>query len=189
MAKLVKLVLFIPLLVNIAFAGKTKMVKVELETNYGKIVLELDKEKAPKTVENFLTYVKDGHYNGTIFHRVINNFMIQGGGFTKEMAQKPVKAPVKNEATNGLTNEVGTIAMARTNVVDSATSQFFINIKDNDFLNHKSPTPQGFGYAVFGKVVEGMSIVNKIKTVKTKNVGGHGDVPEEPVVITKAVML
>ncbi|RLA63583.1 MAG: peptidylprolyl isomerase [Epsilonproteobacteria bacterium] len=159
-------------------------IKVELDTNYGKIVLELDQEKAPITVKNFLSYVDSGHYNGTIFHRVISNFMIQGGGFKKDMSQKQTMAPIKNEANNGLTNEVGTVAMARTNVVDSATSQFFINVKENSFLNHKNESPAGYGYAVFGKVVEGMPIVNKIKGVRTTNMGGMGDVPETPVEIT-----
>jgi len=187
MANLMKTILLIPfLMINLSFAGKTKMdkIKVELDTNYGKIVLELDQEKAPITVKNFLSYVDSGHYNGTIFHRVISNFMIQGGGFKKDMSQKQTMAPIKNEANNGLTNEVGTVAMARTNVVDSATSQFFINVKENSFLNHKNESPAGYGYAVFGKVVEGMPIVNKIKGVRTTNMGGMGDVPETPVEIT-----
>ena len=187
MARLFKLILLVPfLLMNLSAAEKGKMtdtVKVELETNYGKIVLELDQKKAPVSVKNFLGYVEKGHYNGTIFHRVIENFMIQGGGFKKDMSQKKTDAPIKNEANNGLTNEVGTVAMARTNVVDSATSQFFINVKDNSFLNHKNESPSGYGYAVFGRVVEGMSIVNKIKGVRTKNVGGMGNVPETPIEI------
>jgi peptidyl-prolyl cis-trans isomerase B (cyclophilin B) len=193
MARLLKLILLVPfLLMNLSAAEKGKMtdtVKVELETNYGKIVLELDQKKAPVTVKNFLGYVEKGHYNGTIFHRVIDNFMIQGGGFKKDMSQKKTDAPIKNEANNGLTNEVGTVAMARTNVVDSATAQFFINVKDNSFLNHKNESPSGYGYAVFGRVVEGMSIVNKIKGVRTKNVGGYQNVPETPIEIKSAKKL
>ena len=193
MAKLFKLILLVPfLLMNLSAAEKAKMtdkVKVELDTNYGKIVLELDQKKAPITVKNFLSYVDTGHYNGTIFHRVIDNFMVQGGGFTKDMSQRKAMAPIKNEANNGLTNEEGTVAMARTNVVDSATSQFFINVKNNSFLNHKNESPAGYGYAVFGRVLEGMSIVNRMKKVKTKNVAGHGNVPEEPIVINAAKKL
>lgn len=142
---------------------------VELHTNHGVIKLELDEAKAPKTVENFLNYVKKGHYDGTIFHRVINGFMIQGGGFEPGLKQKPTDAPIANEANNGLKNDTYTIAMARTNDPHSATAQFFINVNDNEFLNHSSPTPQGWGYAVFGKVVEGQDIVDKIKAVKTGN--------------------
>ena len=135
---------------------------VELHTNHGVIKLELDAAKAPKTVENFLNYVKKGHYDGTVFHRVINGFMVQGGGFTPEYAQKKTRAPVPNEANNGLKNDIGTIAMARTSDPHSATAQFFINHKNNDFLNHSAPTPQGWGYTVFGKVTKGMDVVNKI---------------------------
>ncbi|NJP82783.1 peptidyl-prolyl cis-trans isomerase, partial [Streptomyces sp. AA8] len=135
------------------------MTKVRLSTNHGDIVLELNSEKAPKTVQNFLEYVDAGHYNGTIFHRVISGFMIQGGGFTPDMEQKPANAPIENEANNGLQNNRGTVAMARTNDPHSASAQFFINTVDNDFLNHTSPTPQGWGYAVFGKVVEGDDVV------------------------------
>jgi cyclophilin family peptidyl-prolyl cis-trans isomerase len=160
--------------------------KVKLTTSMGPIVIELDKAKAPISTENFVKYVEAGHYNGTIFHRVIDNFMIQGGGFTKDMAQKPTMAQIKNESTNGLKNDNYTVAMARTGVRDSATSQFFINIKDNDFLNYSGETPQGFGYAVFGKVVEGKETVDKIKKVPTGNTMGHQNVPSTPVVIEKA---
>ncbi len=147
---------------------------VIMSTSMGDVKIELYPDKAPETVKNFLAYVNDKFYDGTIFHRVIPNFMIQGGGFTEDMQQKSVKPPIKNEADNGLTNDTGTLAMARTNVVDSATAQFFINVKDNDFLNY---TPQNFGYAVFGKVIEGMDVVRKIKKVKTGNRGGHQNVP------------
>ena len=160
--------------------------KVKLTTNHGPIVLELDEAKAPATVANFLSYVDAGHYNGTIFHRVIDGFMVQGGGFTKDMKQKPVNAPIKNEGANGLKNDNYTLAMARTGVRDSATSQFFINVKDNDFLNYTGENPQGWGYAVFGKVVEGKDTVDKIKKVSTFNSGGHQNVPQAPVVIEKA---
>ncbi|MEW6340229.1 MAG: peptidylprolyl isomerase [Paraburkholderia sp.] len=162
---------------------------VELHTNHGVIKLELDAEKAPKSVENFLNYVKAGHYDNTVFHRVINGFMIQGGGFEPGMKQKPTEAPITNEANNGLKNVTGSIAMARTNDPHSATAQFFINVNDNDFLNHSSPTPQGWGYAVFGKVVEGLDIVEKIKSVKTGSKGFHQDVPVDDVIIEKAVIV
>ncbi|KGX32185.1 peptidylprolyl isomerase [Burkholderia pseudomallei] len=162
---------------------------VELHTNHDVIKLELDEAKAPKTVENFLNYVKKGHYDGTIFHRVINGFMIQGGGFEPGLKQKPTDAPIANEANNGLKNDTYTIAMARTNDPHSATAQFFINVNDNEFLNHSSPTPQGWGYAVFGKVVEGQDIVDKIKAVKTGSKGFHQDVPNDDVVIEKAVVV
>src|SRR3954464_12031591 len=158
------------------------MTQVRLSTSMGPIVIELDDAKAPVTVANFLSYVDAGHYNGTIFHRVIPDFMIQGGGFTKDMQQKPVKAPIKNESTNGLKNENYTVAMARTGVRDSATSQFFINVKDNEFLNFSGENPQGWGYAVFGKVVEGKDVVDKIKKVPTSNSGPHQNVPTTPVV-------
>ena len=161
------------------------MKKATIETSMGSITVELDDEKAPITVKNFLDYAASGHYDGTIFHRVIDGFMIQGGGFTKAMDQKPTKAPIKNEASNGLTNKRGTIAMARTMVVDSATSQFFINLVDNDFLNFRAPTPQYYGYAVFGKVTDGMEVVDRIAKVKTGFAGPHQNVPEEPVVIKK----
>ena len=165
------------------------MKKATIETSMGSITLELDDAKAPVTVANFLAYAKDGHYDGTIFHRVIDGFMIQGGGFTKAMDQKPTKAPIKNEAANGLRNARGTVAMARTMVVDSATSQFFINLVDNDFLDHRSKTPSGYGYCVFGKVTKGMDIVDKIAKVETAPYGYHDDVPVEPVVIEKAEVL
>ena len=151
----------------------------------GTITLELDEAKSPETVRNFVEYARAGHYDGTIFHRVIDGFMIQGGGFTRDMNQKPTRAPIRNEAMNGLKNARGTIAMARTMVVDSATSQFFINLVDNDFLDFTSPTPQGFGYAVFGKVTDGMEVVDAIAKVKTGFSGPHQNVPEEAVVIRK----
>jgi len=163
--------------------------KVKLETNMGEMLIELYGNEAPVTVENFLTYVKDGFYDGTIFHRVISNFMIQGGGMLEDMSQKPNNPQIKNEADNGLKNDYGTLAMARTSVPDSATSQFFINVKDNDFLNFKSKTPHGWGYAVFGKVVEGLDIMKKIEEVQTGNRGPYADVPVTPVIITKAIIL
>ncbi|HYG64062.1 MAG TPA: peptidylprolyl isomerase [Thermoanaerobaculia bacterium] len=160
--------------------------RVTLDTSKGRIVLELDSEKAPQTVENFLRYVKAGHFDGTIFHRVIPGFMIQGGGFTESMSQKPTQASIQNEADNGLKNGRGSIAMARTSDPHSASAQFFINLKDNDFLNHSGKNAQGWGYAVFGKVVEGMDIVDQIAQVKTGRRGMHDDVPMEAVVIQKA---
>ncbi len=159
---------------------------VKLHTNHGIITLELDAEKAPKTVENFLQYVRDGFFDGTIFHRVIDGFMIQGGGFEPGMTQKSTRGPIENEAGNGLKNEAYTVAMARTSDPASATAQFFINIANNSFLNFTSPTPQGYGYAVFGKVVEGTDVIDKMKKVKTGNRAGHQDVPLEDVVITQA---
>jgi len=166
----------------------TTAVKVKLTTNMGAMTLELDNEKAPLSTANFVKYVESGHYNGTIFHRVIGNFMIQGGGFDNKLTQKPTNPPIKNEATNGLKNDMYTVAMARTNVVDSGTAQFFINAANNDFLNHQGPA--NYGYAVFGKVVEGTDVVDKIRAVKT---GGRGmfptDVPQEDVVIEKAECL
>ena len=162
---------------------------VKLTTNHGDIVLELDAEKAPETVKNFLAYVEAGHYDNTIFHRVINGFMIQGGGFEPGMKQKATQAPVKNEANNGLKNEAGTIAMARTQDPHSATAQFFINVADNDFLNFKAENIQGWGYCVFGKVSEGMDVVEKIKGVKTGSAGFHQDVPKEDVVIQRAEVI
>ncbi|MCF8203826.1 MAG: peptidyl-prolyl cis-trans isomerase [Methylotenera sp.] len=163
------------------------MSKIELTTNHGRIVIELDHEKAPLSAANFLSYVRSGHYNGTIFHRVIKGFMIQGGGFDAKMNQKPTEAPIQNEANNGLKNDKYTLAMARTNAPHSATAQFFINTVTNDFLNFKSESPSGWGYAVFGKVVEGTDIVDKIGTVKTgRGPGGHADVPVEAVVIQEA---
>jgi peptidyl-prolyl cis-trans isomerase B (cyclophilin B) len=163
--------------------------KVTLQTSKGDIVLELNREKAPITVDNFVGYVKSGHYDGTIFHRVIEGFMIQGGGFESGLRQKPTREPIQNEANNGLSNETGTIAMARTMAPHSASAQFFINVKDNTFLDHTAPTSQGWGYAVFGKVVEGMDVVNEIKKVRTGSRGGHDDVPVEDVTINKAIVL
>jgi peptidyl-prolyl cis-trans isomerase B (cyclophilin B) len=162
------------------------MTKVRLTTNHGPIVLELDESKAPVSVANFLKYLDAGHYNGTIFHRVIDGFMVQGGGFDKDMRQKPVQPTIKNESTNGLKNSNYTVAMARTGVRDSATSQFFINVKDNDFLDYSGESPQGWGYAVFGKVVEGKEVVDKIKKVATGKSGGHENVPTQAVTIEKA---
>ena len=163
--------------------------RVKLQTNQGDIVITLDAEKAPKTVENFLSYVKTGFYNGTIFHRVIDGFMIQGGGFEAGLKQKPTQAPIENEANNGLKNDKYTLAMARTSDPHSATAQFFINVANNDFLNFTAPTPNGWGYAVFGKVTEGTEVVDKIKGVKTGNSGFHQNVPTEDVVIEKAEVL
>jgi peptidyl-prolyl cis-trans isomerase B (cyclophilin B) len=167
--------------------GKHSMVK--LHTNHGDITIELDAEKAPETVKNFLDYAGSGFYDGTIFHRVIDGFMIQGGGFEPGMKQKPVKAPIKNEAANGLKNDNYTVAMARTGDPHSATAQFFINVKDNGFLNHTAPSGQGWGYCVFGKVVEGKDVVDAIRKVKTGNRSGFQDVPVEDVIITKAEVL
>ena len=157
---------------------------ITLKTSLGDIVIELDHDKAPKTCENFEQYVRDGHYDGTIFHRVINNFMIQGGGFMPDMMQKATRDAIENEAANGLSNVNGSIAMARTMAPHSATAQFFINVKDNGFLDH--PGQDGWGYCVFGKVTDGMDVVEKIKTVETTNRAGHSDVPVEPIVIEKA---
>lgn len=159
---------------------------VTLDTSKGQIRIELDQERAPVTVANFLEYVRSGHYNGTIFHRVIPGFMIQGGGMTADMREKSGRAPIKNEAGNGLKNARGTLAMARTGVVDSATAQFFINVSDNEFLNHKDETARGFGYAVFGKVTDGMDVVDEIVKVRTSTRGHHENVPSEPVVINSA---
>ena len=164
--------------------------KVELHVkDHGVITLELDQDKAPKSVENFLAYVAKGHYDGTIFHRVIPGFMVQGGGMEPGMKQKKCDAPIQNEANNGLKNANYTVAMARTGDPHSATAQFFINVADNGFLNHTTPSAQGWGYAVFGKVVSGSDVVDKIKAVKTSRQGGHDDVPKEDVVIEKAVAL
>lgn len=166
------------------------MSKVRLTTNLGAIVIELNADKAPKTVANFIEYVQSGHYDGTIFHRVIKNFMIQGGGYTTDMKEKgKTSAPITNEADNGLKNDKYTIAMARTSDPHSATAQFFINVKDNDFLNFTSPTPSGWGYAVFGAVTEGFDVVDAIEKVKTSRSGFHQDVPADAVVIEKAEML
>jgi len=163
--------------------------KVKLTTSLGAITIQLNSEKAPISSANFLTYVKEGFYNGTIFHRIIPDFMAQGGGFDTSFDQKAVHAPIKNEADNGLLNKRGTLAMARTNVPDSATAQFFINYKDNGFLNHSSPTPQGWGYAVFGEVIEGMDVVDAMAKAPTGNRGGHQDVPKTDIVIEKAEVL
>ena len=159
---------------------------VKLHTSLGIIGLELDSEKAPITVENFQQYVREGFYDGTIFHRVIDGFMIQGGGFEPGMTQKPVRAPIENEAANGLKNDAYTVAMARTPNPNSATAQFFINVANNSFLNHTAPTPQGFGYCVFGRVAEGQDVVDRLRKVRTGSNAGHQDVPVEDIVITKA---
>ena len=161
---------------------------ITIETTKGTIKIELDADKAPITVENFLSYVNDGFFDNTIFHRVIPNFMIQGGGFESGMNQKETKAQIKIEADNGLGNDRGTVAMARTNDPNSASSQFFINLKDNGFLNHTSPTDQGWGYCVFGKVTDGMDVVDDMATVSTGNTGGHGDVPTEDIIMTKVTV-
>ena len=164
--------------------------QVELNIQgHGPIVLELDREKAPKSVENFLAYVKSGHYDGTVFHRVIDGFMIQGGGFEPGMKQKPTQAEITNEANNGLKNDMYTVAMARTSAPHSATAQFFINVAKNDFLNHTAPTAQGWGYAVFGKVVKGTEIIDALRKVKTGRKGFHDDVPVDDVLIEKATVL
>lgn len=163
--------------------------RVKLHTNQGDIIITLNAEKAPKSVENFVAYTKDGFYDGTVFHRVIDGFMIQGGGFEPGMKQKPTKAPIENEANNGLKNDKYTLAMARTSDPHSATAQFFINVSDNDFLNFTAPTPNGWGYAVFGVVTEGTEVVDKIKNVKTGNRGFHQNVPAEDVIIEKAEVL
>ena len=175
------------LVATAAFAADPQ---VEIKTNMGTITLELYPDKATKTVENFLQYVKDGHFKGTIFHRVINGFMIQGGGFTTDFVQKKTRPPVQNEANNGLKNDVGTIAMARTSDPQSATAQFFINHKNNDFLNYTAPTPQGWGYTVFGKVIKGVDVVNKIAALETGPTGPfQSDVPRKPVIIEDARIL
>jgi peptidyl-prolyl cis-trans isomerase B (cyclophilin B) len=163
--------------------------RVELQTNHGNIIIELDAANAPKTTENFLKYTRDGFYDNTVFHRVIDGFMVQGGGFEPGMKQKTTGAPVENEANNGLKNDKYTVAMARTNDPHSATAQFFINVANNDFLNHTAPTAQGWGYAVFGKVVQGQDVVDKIKGVKTGTTGFHQNVPSSDVIIEKAIVL
>jgi peptidyl-prolyl cis-trans isomerase B (cyclophilin B) len=163
--------------------------RVAIKTSMGEIVLELDRKRAPVTVENFLQYTKDGFYNGTVFHRVIPDFMIQGGGMEPGMKKKPTRDPIRNEATNGLKNKTGTVAMARTSVVDSATGQFFINCKDNSFLDHRNTSSQGYGYAVFGKVVEGMDVVRKIEKAPTGTKGPHRDVPVEDIMIVSVEIL
>jgi peptidyl-prolyl cis-trans isomerase B (cyclophilin B) len=165
------------------------MRQVDLETSAGTIRVELDDEKAPETVKNFLTNVENGHYDGTVFHRVIKGFMVQGGGFEPGMSQKPTGSTIKNEASNGLKNDKYTLAMARTSAPHSATAQFFINAADNEFLNFKSETPQGWGYAVFGRVVSGQDVVDAIEKVRTGNRGGHSDVPLDDVTITRATVV
>jgi peptidyl-prolyl cis-trans isomerase B (cyclophilin B) len=162
---------------------------IELQTSAGRITIELFEKEAPETCANFIRYVNAGFYDGTIFHRVIKKFMIQGGGFTEDMKQKSTQAPVKNEANNNISNKTGTIAMARTQDPHSATAQFFINVKDNNFLDHRSPTTQGWGYCVFGKVVDGLDIVHSIENVATGNRAGHGDVPLQAIVIQKASVI
>jgi len=159
---------------------------VRLFTNFGAITLALDNERAPRTVENFENYVRAGFYDNTVFHRVINGFMVQGGGFERGMRQKTTEAPIENEARNGLRNVKYSVAMARTGDPHSATAQFFINVSDNDFLNHTAPSPQGWGYCVFGRVIEGMDVVDKIKAVRTGRHGGHTDVPEQEVLLERA---
>lgn len=187
------LLTIIPVLALFAFsqtgwAAQKERSVVELHTGKGLIVIELDCDKAPNTAANFKQYVEEGFYDGAIFHRVIPDFMIQGGGMTPDMQEKKTRAPIKNEADNGLVNEKYTIAMARTNDPHSATAQFFINSKDNAFLNHKAPSGAGWGYCVFGKVVEGRDVVDAIEAVKTHTVGWHENVPVEPVIIEKAVL-
>ncbi|RKZ56516.1 MAG: peptidyl-prolyl cis-trans isomerase [Gammaproteobacteria bacterium] len=185
--------LFSTLLITLSLTayaeGDNTLPHVKLETSLGDIVLELNQDKAPQTVENFLNYVNNGFYNGTIFHRVIKDFMIQGGGFNEQMIQKSPNAPIKNEANNGLSNIRGSIAMARTNDPHSATAQFFINTVDNSFLDFSSEQGSGWGYAVFGQVIEGMDTVDTIRAVATSNKGGHGDVPNDSVIIIKATIV
>ena len=163
--------------------------KVRLQTSYGAIIVELDPSKAPKTVNNFIAYVRDGFYDGTLFHRVMDGFMVQAGGFQPGMVQKPTRAPIENEAKNGLRNERGTLAMARTSDPHSATSQFFINVVDNDFLNYTTETPSGWGYCVFGKVVDGLTVVDRIRGVPTGSRAGHKNVPLNDVLIEKMEVL
>jgi peptidyl-prolyl cis-trans isomerase B (cyclophilin B) len=178
---------------TLSFATENKMSdtpsKVKLTTSLGEIIIQLNPEKAPVSSANFLTYVNEGFYSNTIFHRIIPGFMAQGGGFDTDFNQKPVHDPIKNEADNGLPNKRGSIAMARTNVPDSATAQFFINYKDNSFLNHTSPTPSGWGYAVFGEVIEGMDIVDEMAKQPTGNRGGHQDVPKTDIIVEKAEVI
>lgn len=191
--RIISLALMLLLTSTHSFATEKKMTtassKVKLTTNLGAITIQLNTEKAPATTANFLTYAKEGFYNGTIFHRVIPGFMAQGGGFDTQFQQKPTHAPVKNEADNGLKNKRGTLAMARTNDPQSATAQFFINYKDNSFLDYSSPTSQGWGYAVFGEVVEGMDVVDAMAKQPTGNRAGHQDVPTTDIVIEKAEVL
>ncbi len=186
--KQIFLIVFI-LLFTITSNIQAETTMVKMETNQGTIMLELDADNAPITVENFLAYTKEGFYDGTIYHRVISNFMIQGGGFNEDMSQKSTKNPIQNEANNGLKNDSGTIAMARTSDPHSATAQFFINVKDNGSLNFSSETPQGWGYAVFGNVTEGMDVVNKIKDTATTTKEHYQDVPVEPIIIEKITIV
>jgi peptidyl-prolyl cis-trans isomerase B (cyclophilin B) len=194
MRKLVRFAALLSIACGVAFGAETApkggRPVVQFETSMGVIKVELYPDKAPITVKNFLSYVREGYYDGLVFHRVIRDFMVQGGGFTKEMKEKGTKhPPIKNEADNGLKNDRGTVAMARTSVVDSATAQFFINTVNNEFLNHRANTPQGYGYAVFGKVIEGMDVVDRIRAVPTGSSGMHQDVPKEPVVILKTTVV
>jgi cyclophilin family peptidyl-prolyl cis-trans isomerase len=186
-----KIPLLLPILFTASLCAKSAPSPVvRIETSVGNIDVQLDGKKAPLSVNNFLSYMKKGSYNGTIFHRVISNFMIQGGGFTQEIQKVATDAPIKNEATNGLKNSRGTIAMARTGVVDSATNQFFINVKDNDFLNHRNTSPRGYGYAVFGHVVQGMNVVDLIKESPTGSCGQFSrDCPLDPIIIKKIFIL
>lgn len=183
------LILLFTLSAGLSSRAERKPILIKLETTKGDITLELNQEKAPKTVENFLQYVKEGYYNGTIFHRVINGFMIQGGGMDVNLQPKATREPIPNEADNGLSNDAYTIAMARTAEPHSATSQFFINVADNRPLNHTAKTPRGWGYAVFGKVVKGQEVVDQIKAVPTTTRGLHQNVPQEPVVINRALVV
>ncbi len=178
---------FVATALSFATLGSAFAQTVKLSTSEGDIVVQLDAAKAPKTVENFVQYVKSGHYNGTVFHRVIKTFMIQGGGMTPDMKEKTTRAPIPLESRNGLSNVRGTLAMARTSIPDSATAQFFINVKDNHFLD-SAQSPDGNGYAVFGKVVQGMDVVDKIRMVETGQKGPHGDVPLKPIVIKQATL-
>lgn len=187
---IIKLLTIFSLLFSTITTAYAANPQVEIKTNFGTIVLELYPDKAPKTVENFLSYVKDGYYTGTVFHRVIPGFMIQGGGFDKTLRQKPARQPVENEAANGLRNEIGTVAMARTSDPHSASAQFFINVANNAFLNHTAPTPQGYGYTVFGKIIKGMEVVNKIADVPTGPAGPFpSDVPNVTVVIEEVRLI
>lgn len=188
MKKIVGLIVVFLFCVTQSVWASSSNPRVLLETSKGSIVLELDPNAAPETVDNFLGYVQDGFYDGTVFHRVIKGFMIQGGGFTEDMKQKPTRAAIENEANNGLQNKRGTVAMARTMDPHSATAQFFINTVDNSFLNHKGKNPEGWGYCVFGKVVEGMHVVDTIENVATTSKAGHRDVPVNPVIIERAIV-
>lgn len=186
---IISAITFVLFMTGGAWADQTQNPRVQMDTSKGVVIIELDAKAAPATVANFIVYVKSGLYDGTIFHRVIKNFMIQGGGFSKEMMQKETRAPIQNEADNGLKNATGTIAMARTSAPHSATSQFFINVKDNTMLNHTAKSPRGWGYCVFGKVIKGMDVVHAIENVPTGIKSGHRDVPVEPVEIKKVVLI